>query len=142
MSMKLNAGDVVRQDEFLIDPQEILVDEALNGRWRPHDDEAVDQMVKSFEAEGQLQAVQVRRVHDNKVQLVLGYRRYNAARLYNERHPDQPMKVRCKVVIVNDEEASRRNVVENRERAETTPVDDAHNQRRLREGFGWTDGRI
>jgi hypothetical protein len=32
MSMKLNAGDVVRQDEFLIDPQEILVDEGLNGR--------------------------------------------------------------------------------------------------------------
>jgi ParB-like chromosome segregation protein Spo0J len=83
MSMKLNAGDVVRQDEFLIDPKEILVDDALNGRWQPHDQEAVEQMVKSFEDEGQLQAVQVRRVHDNKVQLVLGYRRYNAARLYN-----------------------------------------------------------
>ena len=33
MSMKLNAGDVGRSDEFLIDPQEILVDDALNGRW-------------------------------------------------------------------------------------------------------------
>jgi ParB/RepB/Spo0J family partition protein len=142
MSMKLNAGDVVRQDEFLIDPQEILVDEGLNGRWQPHDEQAVEQMAKSFEDEGQLQAVQVRRVHDNKVQLVLGYRRYNAARLYNERHPDQPMKLKCKVVIVNDEEAFRRNIVENRERAECTPVDDAHNQRRLREGFGWTDAKI
>jgi ParB/RepB/Spo0J family partition protein len=99
-------------------------------------------MVKSFEEEGQLQAVQVRRVHDNRVQLVLGYRRYNAARLYNERHPDQPMKLRAKVVIVNDEEAFRRNIVENRERAECSPVDDAHNQRRLREGFGWTDTKI
>jgi ParB/RepB/Spo0J family partition protein len=142
MSMKLNAGDVVRQDEFLIDPQEILVDEALNGRWQPHNDEAVQNMVKSFEDEGQLQAVQVRRVHDNKVQLVLGYRRFNAARLYNERHPDQPMKLKCKVVIVNDEEAFRRNIAENRERAECSPVDDAHNQRRLREGFGWTDAKI
>lgn len=142
MSMKLNAGDVVRQDEFLIDPKQILVDDALNGRWQPHDQQAVEQMVKSFEDEGQLQAVQVRRVHDNKVQLVLGYRRYNAARLYNERHPDQPMKIRAKVVIVNDEEAFRRNIVENRERAECSPVDDAHNQRRLREGFGWTDTRI
>jgi ParB/RepB/Spo0J family partition protein len=142
MSMKLNAGDVVRQDEFLIDPQEILVDEGLNGRWQPHDEQAVEQMVKSFEDDGQLQAVQVRRVHDNRVQLVLGYRRYNAARLYNARHPDRPMKLKCKVVIVNDEEAFRRNVVENRERAECTPVDDAHNQRRLREVFGWTDARI
>ena len=142
MSMKLNAGDVVRQDEFLIDPKEILVDDALNGRWQPHDQQAVEQMVKSFEDEGQLQAVQVRRIHDNKVQLVLGYRRYNAARLYNERHPDSPMKLKCKVVIVNDEEAFRRNIVENRERAECSPVDDAHNQRRLREGFGWTDAKI
>jgi hypothetical protein len=46
----------VRQDEFLIDPQEILVDEALNGRWQPHDEQAVEQMVQSFEEEGQLQA--------------------------------------------------------------------------------------
>jgi ParB/RepB/Spo0J family partition protein len=140
--MKLNAGDVVRQDEFLIDPQEILVDESLNGRWQPHDDEAVENMVKSFEQEGQLQAVQVRRIHDNKVQLVLGYRRYNAAKLYNERHADQPMKLRAKVVLVNDEEAFRRNIVENRERAECSPVDDAHNQRRLREAFGWPDTKI
>jgi ParB-like chromosome segregation protein Spo0J len=73
---------------------------------------------------------------------VLGYRRYHAARLYNARNPDRPMKLKCKVVIVNDEEAFRRNVVENRERAECSPVDDAHNQRRLREGFGWTDARI
>jgi ParB-like chromosome segregation protein Spo0J len=65
MAMKLNAGDVIRQDEFLIDPSEILVDDALNGRRQPHTDEAVEQMVKSFEEEGQLQAVQVRRVHDN-----------------------------------------------------------------------------
>jgi hypothetical protein len=56
MSMKLNAGDVIRQDEFLIDPEEILVDEALNGRWQPHDDQAIENMVKSFEDEGQLQA--------------------------------------------------------------------------------------
>jgi ParB/RepB/Spo0J family partition protein len=118
------------------------VDDALNGRWQPHDQQAVEQMVKSFEGEGQLQAVQVRRVHDNKVQLVLGYRRYNASKLYNERHPDQPMKLRAKVVLVNDEEAFRRNIVENRERAECSPVDDAHNQRRLREGFGWADTKI
>src|SRR5438309_643388 len=123
MSMKLNAGDVVRQDKSLLDPKEILVEAALNGPCQPHMQQAVKQMVKSFEDEGQLQAVQVRRVHDNKVQLVLGYRRYNAARLYNEGHPDSPMKLRAKVVLVNDEEAFRRNIVENRERAECSPID-------------------
>src|SRR5580700_626418 len=103
MSMKLNAGDVGRSDEFLIDPKEILVDEALNGRWQKHDDEAVENMAKSFTEEGQLQAVQVRRVHENKAQLVLGYRRFTAAKLYNELHPDSPMKLRCRVVVVNEE---------------------------------------
>ena len=142
MAARINAGDVGRGDVFFIDPQEIIVDEKLNGRWTPHDAEAVEDMAKSFEADGQLQPVQVRKVADNRVQLVLGYRRHRAALLYNQRHPDSPMKLKCVVVTVNDEEAFRRNIVENKQRAETTPIDDAFNQRRLREEFGWTDARI
>jgi len=142
VAARINAGDVGRGDVFFIDPQEIIVDEELNGRWTPHDGEAVEDMAKSFEAEGQLQPVQVRKVADNRVQLVLGYRRHRAALLYNQRHPDSPMKLKCVVVTVNDEEAFRRNIVENKQRAETTPIDDAFNHRRLREEFGWTDARI
>ena len=142
MAARINAGDVGRGDVFFIDPQEIIVDEKLNGRWTTHDAEAVEDMAKSFEAEGQLQPVQVRKVADNRVQLVLGYRRHRAALLYNQRHADSPMKLKCVVVTVNDEEAFRRNIVENKQRAETTPIDDAFNQRRLREEFGWTDTRI
>jgi ParB-like chromosome segregation protein Spo0J len=52
------------------------------------------------------------------------------------------VKLQCKVVDCNPEEAFVRNIVENNERAATTPVDDAHNQRRLREEFGWTEQRI
>jgi ParB family chromosome partitioning protein len=142
MAARINAGDVGRGDLFFIDPQEILVDEKLNGRWTAHDSQTVEDMARSFEAEGQLQPVQVRKVADNKVQLVLGYRRHRAALLYNQRHPDSPMRLKCVVVTVNDEEAFRRNIVENKQRAETTPLDDAFNQRRLREEFGWTDAQI
>ena len=142
MTMKLNAGDVTRSDEFLIDPQEIIVDQSLNGRRYPHGAPEVSALAHSYESEGQIQAVQVRRVQDNRVQLILGYRRHAAALLYNDSHPDQPMKLKCKVVSVNSEEAFRRNIVENRERSECTPIDDAHNQRRLREEFAWTDGWI
>ena len=52
------------------------------------------------------------------------------------------MKLKCVVVTVNDEETFRRNIVENKQRAETTPIDDAFNQRRLREEFDWADARI
>jgi ParB family chromosome partitioning protein len=142
VAARINAGDVGRGDVFFIDPREIIVDEKLNGRWTPHDAEVVEDMARSFEAEGQLQPVQVRKVADNRVQLVLGYRRHRAAVLHKQRHPDSPMKLKCVVVTVNDEEAFRRNIVENKQRAETTPIDDAFNQRRLREEFGWTDARI
>lgn len=143
MAMRLNAGEVGRADYHFIDPEQIVVDEKLNGRAWPHDDESVASMAKSFEEDGgQLQPVQVRRVSDNKVQLVLGYRRYNAALLFNKLHPDKPMKLKAIVVQINDEEALRRNIVENHERKETTPVDDAFAQRRLREDYGWPDTRI
>ena len=142
MAIKINAGDVGRGDVFYIDPHEIIVDEKLNGRWEPHDEEAVKALAKSYEEEGQLQAVQVRKVADNRVQLVMGYRRHAAAVEFNKRHPDKPMKLKAVVVTINDEEAFRRNIVENRERRETTPIDDAYNQRRLRENFGWNDTRI
>jgi ParB-like chromosome segregation protein Spo0J len=66
VAARINAGDVGRGEVFFIDPQEIIVDEKLNGRWTPHDAEAVEDMAKSFEAEGQLQPVQIRKVADNK----------------------------------------------------------------------------
>ena len=142
MSMKLNAGEIVRQDVFLIDPANIVVVEEKNTRWQPHDDAEIAALAKSFEQEGQLQPVVVRRIADNRVQLVAGYRRYHAAQQFNLLHPDQPMKLKCVVSMMNDEEALRRSIVENRERAQTTAMDDAHNQRRLREECGWTDVRI
>lgn len=142
MAIKINAGEVGRGDVFFIDPQEIIVDAKLNGRWEPHDEEAVNSLAKSFEEEGQLQPVQVRRVADNRVQLVMGYRRHAATVKFNKLHPDTPMKLKAVVVTINDEEAFRRNIVENRERRETTSLDDAFNQRRLRDDFGWTDTKI
>ena len=142
MAININAGEVGRGDVFFIDPQEIIVDEKLNGRWEPHDEAAIKSLAKSYEEEGQLQPVQVRRVADNRVQLVMGYRRHAAVVEFNRLHPDKPMKLKAIVVTINAEEAFRRNIVENRERQETSPIDDAFNQRRLRDDYGWTDTKI
>ena len=142
MSMKLNAGDIVRQDVFLIAPENLVVVESQNTRWQPHDDAEIAALARSFEQDGQLQPVVVRRIADNRVQLVAGYRRFHAAQQYNQLHPDSPMKLKCVVSMMNEEEALRRSIVENRERAQTTAMDDAHNQRRLREECGWTDTKI
>jgi ParB/RepB/Spo0J family partition protein len=146
MAIRINAapeGEKVQRGEmFFIDPMFVQVNESLNGRAFPHDEDAIERRCNSFEKEGQLQPVIVRRIDDNRVQLVLGYCRYAAAVMYNKRHPDKPMKLKCVVSDLNEEEAFRKNIVENRERQETTPIDDAFNQRRLREEFGYNDSKI
>lgn len=144
MATKINAGEVNRGDLFFVPPSEIVVDEGVNGRWMPHDEASVAELVQSYEynGQGQLQPVMVRKVEDNKVALVAGYRRLKAALKYNELHPDKPMKLKCVLTTVNGEEALVRNISENRERKETSVVDDAYNMRRLREDYGWTDTKI
>jgi ParB family transcriptional regulator, chromosome partitioning protein len=143
MAMQLNAGEIGRADLFSILPENIVVNEADNGRAIPHSPEEIEALANSILSYGQQQPVVVRRVEDRKVALVSGYGRYKAVRHINAvLRPDSPVKLQCKVVDCNPEEAFVRNIVENNERAATTPVDDAHNQRRLREEFGWTEQRI
>ncbi len=143
MAMQLNAGEIGRADLFSILPENIVVNEADNGRAVPHSPEEIEALATSILTYGQQQPVVVRRIEDKKVALVSGYGRYRAVGHINSiLRPDLPVKLQCKVVDCNPEEAFIRNIVENNERAATTPVDDAHNQRRLREEFGWTDQRI
>ena len=143
MAMQLNAGEIGRADLFSILPENIVVNEADNGRAVPHSQEEIEALANSILTYGQQQPVVVRRIEDRKVALVSGYGRYKAVRHVNSvLRPDNPVKVQCKVVDCNPEEAFVRNIVENNERAATTPVDDAYNQRRLREEFGWVEQRI
>ena len=143
MAMQLNAGEIGRADLFSILPENIVVNEADNGRAVPHSQEEIEALANSILTYTQQQPVVVRRIEDKKVALVSGYGRYKAVRHINRvLRPDNPVKLQCKVVDCNPEEAFVRNIVENNERAATTPVDDAHNQRRLREEFGWSEQRI
>lgn len=142
MSMKLDAGEVKRQDMFLIDPAHIVVDHSLNGRKNQHDEKSIAELAESIAKFGQKQPVTVRRIEGNKVQLSFGYRRYEAVALYNSQHPDAPLKLKAIVTDANDKDSFIGNVVENIDRKTTNAVDDAHNQRRLREEYGYTEAEI
>lgn len=144
MAIHINAGkDVGRTDIFHIMPIHILVDEALNGRQQAHGDETVMDLARSILTFGQQQPVTVRRLANKKVQLVSGYRRWKAVSLINTTlQPDNPVKLQCRVIEANDEEAFTRNLIENHDRESTTPIDDAHNIRRLREVYSWDDEKI
>ena len=141
MAMQIDAGKTGRGDLYLINPENIILGE--NGRWEDHTDESIMQMVRSYENDGgQIEPCEVRRRHDKRVVLTLGFRRYKAAMKYNELHPDTPMQLKCIVTVISEEEALIRNIVENKVRSETTVVDDAFNQRKLREQHMWTDAQI
>ena len=143
MAAKIDAGEVSRGEVFAIFPEHIIVSHDNNGsRWLEHTPESVQKLVASYEEEGQLQPVQVRKVEDNKVQLVFGFRRWHAATEYNKKHPDKPMKLKCIVVNCNAEEALKRNIIENRNRAEVSQVDDAYAARRLMDEFQWNQAAV
>lgn len=145
MAITFNAGDVRRGHTYYIDPDEIVVDEAASGR---HDGEAekrerVARMAASIKEHGQLQPVLVRKVEGGKAKLVYGFTRVAAIQLLNKSlAPDERLQVCCTAGVLNDEEAFLRNIEENRVRNATSAVDDALNQRRLREVHGWDNERI
>lgn len=143
-----------RQDVFCIDPYKVTVEETLRGRHRPPSDEAIHDMALSIMDHGQQQAVQCRKLSPSgKLQLVLGFTRTAAVRLIRDgfdveidgesvHRQDKNALLKVTVVDCNDPEAFIRNVVENAHRNETSPIDDAFNQRRLREQYGMADAEI
>lgn len=125
----------------MVDPAEVTL--GRNTRWEdvPLDPDKIEARYRSFVADGQLSPVRVRKDGDRLV-LVWGFYRHAAALLYNERHPESPMRLKVVAAAMNAEEALLESITENRERHATSPMDDAHAQKRLREELGWTDAQI
>ena len=143
MAVKLNAGDVGRIDVQTIYPEHLIYDQKHNSRSVPHTEEEIKELAASILEHSQLQPAIGRRVDGNKVQIVAGFGRCAAIAYINKHlNPKKPMKVLVRVTDMNAEEAFVKSIVENIERAETTPIDDAHAQRRLREDFGWSEAKI
>jgi ParB-like chromosome segregation protein Spo0J len=150
MSMKVNAGKVRRSDLLWVDPFQVEVHEELRGRAKAPSDDQIVEMACSLLDHTQLQPVVVRRGPENRLILTLGFTRTAAARLIRDGFKDADGKMRqdksfalqVRVTEGNDQDAFVANVIENARRNATTPVDDAHNQDRLRTRYGMTDVEI
>ena len=141
-SVKINTtGQVGRRDVFLLEPADIVVGKNP-ARWHNFEEEHVERLVGLFERDGQETEVTIRKIHDNKVALVAGFNRHEAAVRFNQRHPDAPMQLRCRMVTCNEEDAHRRSISENEGRMSTSVIDQAHAQNALRERYNWSDDRI
>ncbi len=148
MPSKALTDTAKRTDMWFVDPYDIKILEDKRGRWTPPSPEAVIQKAVSMMNHGQLQAVEVRRAGKDVI-LVSGFTRAGAARLIRDgfeyegqKYHDPKFMLQCRLVTLNEQEAFEHNIVENCHRDETSPIDDAHNQRKLRETYGYADVKI
>ncbi len=149
MASVVNAGDIKRSDVFILDPNEIYVNEADRGRFTPPLEEQIIDLALSILEYGQIQPVECRKIEGNRLKLTMGYTRMAAIRLIREgftyegeTYHDPLLRIKCMVTNHNEEVAFKHNIVENQHRNQTSPIDDAHNQERLRDKYGMADRDI
>jgi ParB-like chromosome segregation protein Spo0J len=150
MAKQIEAGsDVKRADMFIVDPFEVEVREELRGRHTPPSEEDVIALALSILADGQRQPVECRSIAGKRLLLTLGFTRMAAIRLIREGfewegefHQDANFRIKLLVVDCDDQTAFRRNVIENRHRNQTSPVDDAFNMDRLTDRYGYDDKQV
>lgn len=108
------------------------------GRYQPRrrfDEEAIKGLVESVREKGVLQPLLVRRVPDgspNQFEIIAGERRWRAAQLAGV--PEVPVVVR----EMDDREALEIALIENIQRSDLTPLEEADGYRRLMDEFGHT----
>jgi ParB-like chromosome segregation protein Spo0J len=129
-----------KQDTFLIDPEDITIDEAFRGRAYAPD---LGDLKRSLKEMGQLQAIGIRKDGDTPV-VVFGFSRVLAMRELNKERAngEEPMLCKCSFVKCNEQDGYLRNIAENMERKSVSPIDIAHNVAILQDRFGKSQAEI
>jgi ParB/RepB/Spo0J family partition protein len=150
-TLEIDAGRGVKQtqDVFQVDPAEVLVNEENRGRFESPGLDVVKERAVSMITHGQLQPVEVRLIDGNKIEIDAGFTRTAAARLIREgftyngtKYQDKNFKLTVTVKKCSEEDGFIHNIIENHDRNETSCIDDAYNQNRLREKYKYGDKKI
>jgi ParB/RepB/Spo0J family partition protein len=129
---------------FLISPDLLVVNLAENGRRKTEIDDAfVGSMLKGQDTPCTVRTVTVTG-GDKRWKLAWGYRRWMAAKRINDDGlSEQPYLLWVTVNDqLSDQTAFLKNLRENKDRQDTTILDDALNIGRLKELYKWTDVQI
>lgn len=142
MPRVINAGTGVRRsDTFFVDPREIRVDWSRNGRTETFTPEAIGRLADDMRVNGQLQPIACRTMPGKFIEIVCGYNRLRAALAVVETHPD--FRIETKVFDgMNERDAFLMNVRENMIRSEVSPIDNAHNIRKLLNHYGFAQQEV
>ncbi len=119
--------------------KELPVEFLQRGRYQPRRDFAEDKLAElaaSIKAQGIMQPIVVRPVGDKRYEIIAGERRWRAAQLAGLE------KVPCIIKDVGDDAALAMSLIENIQREDLTPMEEAVALNRLQEEFSLTHQEV
>ncbi len=132
-STSKHAGDVER------DVMRLPISQLVAGKYQPRrhfDDEALTELCVSIEKHGLMQPIMVREIAALQYEIIAGERRFRAAKLAKLK--EVPVIIRN----VNDSQALELALIENIQRADLNPLEEAAGYQRLMEEFGYTQEKL
>lgn len=128
----LGSGSDITSDDRLT---KVAVTDIIPGRYQPRtqiDDEALQELAESIRAQGVIQPVIVREMGLRQYELIAGERRWRAAQLAGL--SDIPVVIKS----ISDEAALAMGLIENIQRQNLNPIEEAQGLKRLVDEFGLT----
>jgi ParB family chromosome partitioning protein len=123
------------QPAVVAGPQQLPIDRLQPGRYQPRtrmDGEALAELADSIRAQGVIQPILVRPVGGDRYEIIAGERRFRAAQMAGL--TEVPVSVRD----VADEAALAMALIENIQREDLNPLEEAQGVQRLLREFGFT----
>lgn len=126
-------------DEELSAPQTLPITKVEPREGQPRtvfDDDALQELADSIAQHGVLQPITVRALDSGYYQIIAGERRWRASRLAGLR------EVPVRIIEADDRQAQEMALVENLQREDLSPMEEARGYRRLMEEYGLTQEAV
>ena len=121
------------------DIMRLPITQLVAGKYQPRrhfDDEALTELCVSIEKHGLMQPIMVREIAAQQFEIIAGERRFRAAKLAKLK--EVPVIIRN----VNDSQALELALIENIQRADLNPLEEAAGYQRLMDEFGYTQEKL
>ena len=121
-----------KSSEFISNTHEIFISQIVANPFQPRtksDQEKLNELAVSIEQLGIIQPITVRNMQDNKFQLISGERRLKASKIAGLE------KIPAFIKIANDQQMLEMALVENIQRDDLNPIEEARGYKRLNEEF-------
>lgn len=135
----LLSGDVSASTATPAEQQGVAIDEVVRGRYQPRrefSEESLKELAASIKAQGLMQPIVVRPRPQGGFELIAGERRWRAAQMAGLTRIDAVVKE------VSDEQASAMALIENIQREDLNPLEEAFALARLKDEFDLTQQEV